>query len=487
MQISFDPKAFAFQLVNTETKKKEVVRPLDGIKVRLYTCGPTVYDVAHIGNFRTFVFEDLLCRAIRFFGMAVIQVMNLTDVDDKTIRGAIKNNVTLDEFTRPFKEAFFEDLKAMNIVAADHYPEATSYIQEMIVMIEELLKDGVAYKGSDGSIYFAIAKFNSYGKLSHLKLESLQHGASNRVEHDEYLKESASDFVLWKKYDPERDGKIFWESPFGPGRPGWHIECSCMAKALLGETLDIHAGAVDLIFPHHENEIAQSEACNKKPLAKLWVHAEHLLVDHKKMSKSLGNFYTLRDLLAKGYSGRVIRFLLLQSHYRMQLNFSFQALDGAKTSLARIDECIVRLESFTGEKVGGLTLKGYLEGILFEFAKVLSDDLNVAEALAQLFEMIRHINSLYDKAALTKEDVQATLEVLQKMDAVLGVMDFEKAEIPDEIQALVQQRATARLEKNWKRSDELRAELSQRGYVVEDTPDGARVKRNKIMRVQNKE
>lgn len=466
------------QLLNTETRKKEEVKPLDGKVVRFYSCGPTVYDFAHIGNFRTFIFEDLLRRTIRFFGMKVIQVMNLTDVDDKTIKGALKNNVTLDEFTAPYKEAFFQDLKTVQIEPADHYPAATHFIPEMIDMIETLLKKGVAYKGTDGSVYYAISKCKEYGKLSHLKLESLQVGASDRLASDEYTKEHIADFVLWKAYDPARDGKVFWESPFGKGRPGWHLECSAMAKKLLGDEIDIHAGAVDLIFPHHENEIAQSEACTDKTFSRLWVHAEHLLVDHKKMSKSLGNFYTLRDLLKLGYSGRAIRFLMLQTHYRVQLNFTMQALDGAKHSLQRIDDFIARLDRYKATKSElSPSVKEYLVGILKGFQEALGDDLNTSEALAQLFEMVRHVNTLYDQGALSQEDVAEVRVVLKRMDSVLGIMNAEQEAIPQEIQALISLRSQARGEKNWKRSDELRAEIAAKGYSVEDLPTGVHIKK----------
>ncbi|MDB6081030.1 MAG: cysS [Chlamydiia bacterium] len=468
----------SLQLVNTETRKKEEVRPLDGKVVRLYTCGPTVYDFAHIGNFRTFIFEDLLRRTIRFFGMKVIQVMNLTDIDDKTIRGALKNNLSLNEFTSQYKKAFFEDLKTLNIEPADHYPEATQYIPDMIEMIETLMKKGIAYTGADGSIYYAISKFPCYGKLSHLKLENLQAGASDRVAVDEYTKDHIADFVLWKAYERERDGKIFWESPFGKGRPGWHIECSVMAQKILGDEIDIHAGGVDLIFPHHENEIAQTEACTGKHFARLWVHAEHLLVDHKKMSKSAGNFYTLRDLLKIGFTGRAIRFLLLQTHYRVQMNFTMQALEGAKHSLQRIDDFIARLESYKPTKTG-LTgsLKEYLDIALHSFTQALGDDLNTSEALAALFEMIRHVNSLHDREELTKDDVSEVLQLLARFDSILGLMNFEKEEVPAEVQALADLRKQARLEKNWKRSDELRAEIALKGYSVEDLPDGVRLKK----------
>lgn len=474
------PFSHPLRLTNTETRKKELVEPSEGDTIRFYACGPTVYDYAHIGNFRTFIFEDILKRTVRFLGMKIIHVMNLTDVDDKTIRGAIQKKVTLDAFTRPYKDAFFEDLKTVNIELADHYPQATDFIPQMIEMIEELIKRGVAYQGADGSVYYAISKFPHYGKLSHLKLDTLEAGASNRVEGDEYSKEHIADFVLWKHYEKDRDGEIFWQSPFGPGRPGWHLECSVMAQRLLGDTIDIHAGGVDLIFPHHENEIAQSEACTGKCFARLWVHAEHLLVDQKKMSKSLGNFYTLRDLLKKGYSGKDLRMLFLQAHYRMQLNFTLLALDGAMHSRQRLQDFIFRLEHYKAPNTvsQSSTIKTDLESALNAFSKSLADDLNTSEAISILFDLVRHINSLIDRSELTHDDIQAILALLQQMDSVLGIMDFQKEEVPQEILSLVQERITARLERNWKRSDELRALLHQKGFSVEDAPDGtARIKK----------
>ncbi len=375
-------------LYNTASRQKESLVPLQDRHVRMYTCGPTVYNFAHIGNFRTYVFEDLLRRAIKFFGFQLTQVMNLTDVDDKTIRGAIANNVSLDDYTQPYKEAFFEDLKALNIEPAEHYPAATDYIPDMIQMIETLLAKGVAYRGGDGSIYYAISKFPRYGCLSHLHLDELQAGASERVASDEYEKEHVADFVLWKHYDPERDGQIYWESPFGPGRPGWHLECSAMAIKILGETIDIHVGGVDNMFPHHENEIAQSEACSGKPFVKLWMHAEHLVVDHKKMSKSLGNFYTLRDLLNKGYTGTQVRYLLLQTHYKTQLNFTFQGLEAAKSALQRLNDFIQRLQEVDTRESGG-QMEGLCHKALEEFADALADDLNISSALAVIFDFVR--------------------------------------------------------------------------------------------------
>lgn len=475
---NFDQKKIPLKLFNTESREKEIVKPINGKNIRLYTCGPTVYDFAHIGNFRTFVFEDLLKRAIKFFGMPVIHVMNLTDVDDKTIRGALQNSVTLDAFTKPFKMAFFEDLKTLNVEMADHYPEAVQYIPKMIEMIEALLKNGVAYKGADNSIYYAITKFPHYGKLSHLKLETLQAGGSDRVNADEYTKDHVADFVLWKSYDKERDGNIFWESPFGRGRPGWHIECSAMAEALLGEQIDIHAGGVDLIFPHHENEIAQTEACTHKPFAKIWAHSEHLLVDGKKMSKSLGNFFTLRDLLKQGHSGRCLRMMLLHTHYRTQLNFTFQGIDAAKAALQRLDDFVLRLKSYkASEKLDGFTQQNYLSDVLKGFSLALADDLNISEALAKLFDLIRHINALIDREELSDVDVKEVFALLHLMDSVLGIFDFQADLVPAEIQALVEERTKVRKEKNWKRSDEIRDELLKMGYVIEDTPSGVRVKK----------
>lgn len=463
------------KLFNTESRALEEVVPLDGKVIRIYTCGPTVYNFAHIGNFRTYVFEDLLRRALKFFGSQVLQVMNLTDVDDKTLKGAIENGVSLDAFTAPYKKAFFEDLDALGIERAEHYPEATAFIPQMIKMIQKLVDKGYAYKGADGSIYYAIRQFGSYGRLSHLEIKDLKVGA--RVA-DEYEKEFASDFVLWKSYDPERDGKIFWDSPFGPGRPGWHIECSAMATSLLGEIIDIHAGGVDNMFPHHENEIAQSEACTGKHFVKIWVHAEHLLVDHKKMSKSAGNYYTLRDLLQKGYKGREVRFLLLSSHYRTQLNFTFQGLSAAVSSLERIDDFVDRLSSVEEAK-DMKKIEPLIQEAEKGFKEALADDLNMPPVLAALFDLIRPVNALIDKKEISKKEAEKTLQFLHKIDAVLGVIFFGKqeAELPLELLELLQKREEARARKEWKLADECRDLLLNRGYLIEDTPKGARLKK----------
>ncbi|MEI8124254.1 MAG: cysteine--tRNA ligase [Parachlamydiaceae bacterium] len=465
-------------LYNTESRKKEPLVPMHDNHVRIYTCGPTVYNYAHIGNFRTYMFEDLLRRTIKFFGMQVTQVMNLTDVDDKTIVGAIKNNVTLDEFTQPFKDAFFEDLKTLNIEPAEHYPAATEYIQEMIDMIDKLLAKGFAYKGGDGSIYYAIRKFPRYGCLSHFHLDELQVGASERVSSDEYDKDNLADFVLWKAYDPERDGKIFWESPYGPGRPGWHLECSAMAMKILGETIDIHVGGIDNMFPHHENEIAQSEACSGHRFVKLWMHSEHLIVDNKKMSKSLGNFFTLRDLLNKGFTGTQVRYMLLQTHYKTQLNFTLAGLDAVKGSLQRLQDFIQRLQEIKEPREFG-EVKPVLERVLASFSGSLADDLNISAGLAAVFELVREVNVLCDANKLGRPDAEKVLALLKQINNVLGVLSFDEGEetIPHDLEEALAKRIEARKQKNWAEADTLRDFILSRGYVIEDTPQGARLKK----------
>jgi len=463
------------QLFNTESKEKEKVYPSNKKYITLYTCGPTVYDFAHIGNFRTYIFEDLLRRTLLYFGYEIKQVMNITDVDDKTIKGAIKKHITLEEYTKPFKKAFFEDLKTLNIEKAEEYPEATKYIPQMIKMIAALLEKKVAYE-KDGSVYFSIADFPSYGRLSHLKLDELQH--SKRVTLDEYDKENLSDFVLWKAYDKERDGDIYWDSPFGKGRPGWHIECSAMSMELLGETIDLHCGGVDNIFPHHENEIAQSEALTGVRFVYHWVHAEHLIVDGKKMSKSLGNFYTLRDLLEKGYSGDVVRYALLCVHYRTQLNFTFDSLECAKASLQRLRDFICRLEAVEKDGTEGIALS-LIEKAHDQFITALADDLNISMALASVFDLIREIHSLLDQEKISKNEAEKLLSFLKEIDQVIGCIPFEKQceDIPKEVLLALEQREKARKEKNFKEADRLRDHILSMGYQIEDSKKGPRLKK----------
>ena len=468
------------KLYNTETRSTEEVHAhaSDG-HLRMYTCGPTIYNFAHIGNFRTYVFEDLLRRTLQFCGFKVIQAMNLTDVDDKTICGAIAKKMPLKEYVEPYRVAFFEDLEALNIQKVEFYPAATDYISEMIELIEKLMENGSAYRSQNGSIYFSIRSFPAYGRLSHLKLDELKANASGDNEADEYDKENISDFVLWKAYDPERDGQIFWESPFGPGRPGWHIECSAMAMKLLGETIDIHCGGVDNMFPHHENEIAQSECCSGHRFVHHWVHVEHLLVDHKKMSKSLGNFYTLRDLMARGYSGKEVRYLLISTHYRTQLNFTMQGLDAAKTSLQRIEALVARLRSIEASDESPQALTQLLIDADKAFKTALEHDINSSAALAALFDLVRDLNVLADTGTLTQVGAERALHLLEKWDSVLGVLPLKPVElkIPSELQEMLQKRETARKEKNFSISDQMRDQILERGYLIEDTPQGARLKK----------
>lgn len=458
---------------NTESRTKETFRPLSNT-VKMYTCGPTVYNYAHIGNFRTYVFEDLLRRTLKFFGYKVNQVMNLTDVDDKTIKGAIAQGVTLDAYTKTYKDAFFEDLKTLNIDPVEHYPAATDFIPQMIKIIQGLMAKGFAYQAEDGSVYFPIAKFKRYGCLSHLKLEELETG--ERVQHDEYDKEHPSDFVLWKGYDPKRDGTIFWESPFGRGRPGWHLECSTMAMEILGETIDIHVGAVDNIFPHHENEIAQSECFSSKQFVRLWLHSEHLIVDGKKMSKSLGNFFTLRDLLKRGHSPRQIRYMLLQTHYKTKLNFTFEELEAVKKSLARLNSFVIRMQEIDADDVLG-AVELHLNKCRHGFREALADDLNISVALAAIFDFVREVNALADEGRVGKADAELILQFFAELNEVLQVLEFREVEVPGELLLMLEEREAARRERDFARADTLRDAILARGYVIEDTPQGRRLKK----------
>ena len=465
------------KLFNTESRQKEEIVPLNDQKILLYTCGPTVYNFAHIGNFRAYVFEDLLRRTLKYFDFKVEQVMNITDIDDKTIRGAIHEDKTLKEYTDPYTEAFFEDLKTLHIEKVEHYPKATDFIPQMIEIIQGLLDKGVAYQGLDGSIYYSISKFASYGRLSHLKLDQLKAGASERVAADEYDKESLADFVLWKAFEPNRDGQIYWESPFGRGRPGWHIECSAMAMSILGKTIDIHVGGIDNMFPHHENEIAQSEAFSGQAFVHYWLHCEHLLVDHKKMSKSLGNFYTLRDLLKKGYSGLEVRYLLLSTHYKLQLNFSFEGLDSARATLERLSDFVERLQKIENEK--GESIHQIIASIRENFKEALSDDLNVSPAFASIFEFVRKINALCDLEKIGKKEAIEALQFLEEIDQVFGIIPFhrQELEIPEELTLALLKREEARLSKNWAEADKQRILITTKGYLIEDTPTGPRLKK----------
>jgi cysteinyl-tRNA synthetase len=475
----------AIRLFNTYSRALEEFRPLDpaGREVKMYTCGPTVYSHAHIGNFRAYVFEDLLQRHLELRGFDVQRVMNITDVDDKTIRGSRETGVPLAEFTAPFKKAFFDDLDTLRIKRADSFPEATDprELAKMVEMIGTLMERGLAYQAEDKSIYFRINKFPDYGKLAHFDLAELR--STGRVKSDEYDKENIGDFALWKSWD-EADGAVKWESPWGAGRPGWHIECSAMATQLLGDQLDIHCGGVDNIFPHHEAEIAQTEGCTGKKFVRYWLHCAHLMVEGQKMAKSLGNFYTLRDVIAKGYSGREVRYALMRVHYRAPLNFTWEGMEEAREALLRIDDWVRRLNAETKNKDNPEAPSSKLQAPekhqapMAEpgFQDALDDDLNISGALGVLFETIRETNRRIDGGEIDASEAKAWLEWWGRVDQVLGI-NGEETSLPDEIAALAEARVQARLAKEWRKSDELRDELAARGWEARDTKDGQKITR----------
>ncbi len=455
---------------DNRSPRDESVRPAD--KIDIYTCGPTVYSRAHIGNFRAYIFEDLLQRHLEARGFKVHRVMNITDVDDKTIRGAREAKVPLPKFTHQFKDAFFEDAEKLRIKCADDYPAATDqhYIDKMISMISALISKGLAYQAEDKSVYFRINKFPDYGKLAHFDLTELR--STGRVKHDEYDKEHIGDFALWKAWD-EEDGDVKWDSPWGPGRPGWHIECSAMATALLGDQIDIHCGGVDNIFPHHEAEIAQTEGVTGKKFVRYWLHCAHLLVDGQKMSKSFGNFYTIPDVLAKGYTGREIRYALIRVNYRTQLNFTWDGMKEARESLERIDDWLQRLREVAGRKIADHEIDN---DIGREFEDALDDDLNISAALGFLFETIRETNRAMDQ---NKLDAKTTAGWLNWWSRINNVLDFETdgTELPEEVAKLAEARAQARLAKDFRKSDELRDKLNALGWEARDTKDGQKITR----------
>lgn len=478
------------KLYNTLSKKLEDFKPLHDV-VRIYSCGPTVYNYVHIGNLRTFIFEDLLRRYLLYKGYKLKQVKNLTDVDDKTIRDSKKEGLPLNEFTEKYTKAFFDDIDALNIQRAEEFPKATDHINEMVSMIQHLLQNGLAYKADDG-IYFSINKFENYGKLAHINLAELQAGASGRVQADEYDKEHASDFALWKYWD-KNDGDVYWETPIGKGRPGWHIECSAMSAKHLTklfhdsaintenfETIDIHTGGIDLVFPHHQDEIAQTEGCVSKPFVNYWLHAEHLLVNNKKMSKSLGNFYTLRDILNKGYNPLAVRYLLLSTHYRQKLNFTLDSLDAAATAVQRINDFLVRLTEV--ERTGpnsndhAQRVEKYIAAAREAFERNLDDDLNISPALATLFEFMNNINSMMEHNHLSQDDSKAIIAFMHDIDSVLGVFSITD-DIDADAKKLLKEREEARANKEWAKADELRDKLKTYDIAVEDTPHGQRWKK----------
>ncbi len=452
---------------NTATRALERFTPLQAGEVRMYTCGPTVYNYVHIGNLRTFLFEDVLRRTLKVAGFQVRQVMNLTDIDDKTIRGANTEGVSLRAYTDRYIAAFFEDIATLRCERVEYYPRATDFIPQMVELIAKLREKGYTYE-LEGSTYFRIAAFPGYGKLSGIDPSQIKPGA--RVDADEYEKEDVRDFVLWKAARP---GEPFWETPFGPGRPGWHLECSTMAIALLGESIDIHAGGVDLIFPHHENEIAQSEAATGRPFVSYWLHSEHLVVEGQKMAKSAGNFFTLRDLLKRGHDPLAIRYLLISVPYRQKLNFTFDALHAAEAAVNRIGNTLRRLHyapAASGE--GDLPVSAASEFVA-EFQKALADDLNTARALAALHTFLTKVNQALDGGGLSVEAMSAVKAALRLVNGVLGVFPEVTADETDaEVEELIQKRAEARARRDFATADAIRQQLAHRGIVLEDTPSG---------------
>jgi cysteinyl-tRNA synthetase len=466
----------ALTFYNTLSRKREEFTPIETGKVGMYTCGPTVYNYAHVGNFRAYMFEDLLRRTLEYLGFDVNHVMNITDVDDKTIRDSQQAGLSLSEFTKTYKDAFFEDIKRLRIRPAHAYPAATECVDDMIELVGKLFDAGVAYQADDGSVYFSIAKYDRYGQLMRIDRDQLRPGT--RVKHDEYAKESVADFALWKAYD-EDDGDVAWDSPWGKGRPGWHIECSAMSMRYLGPHFDIHCGGVDNMFPHHEDEIAQSEAANGCKFVNYWLHCAHLIVDGEKMSKSLGNFYTLRDILDKGYTGREIRWVLLGTHYRQPLNFSFRALEDARASLHRLDDFRQRLtDAATMDDNGVAEATTRVQETELAFRNALEDDLNISAALAALFDLVRDTNRELDRQALGGRAAGLVLGALDAIDSVLAVMTPDDSErVPADVQAMADERQQARKDKDYARADALRDKLADLGWIVEDTPKGPRVKR----------
>jgi cysteinyl-tRNA synthetase len=459
----------ALRLYNSLGRKVSVFKPIREDEVRMYTCGPTVWNYAHIGNFRTFVSEDILRRYLVFKGYKVRQAKNLTDVEDRIIEGMKKTGKSLAELTDFYAKAFMDDLDALNIQRAEDYPRATRHIPQMEAMIRSLLESGHAYRAEDGSIYYSIRTFERYGELSGVKVEELKEGA--RVSADHYEKMGAHDFAIWKAWDAN-DGDVFWESEFGKGRPGWHIECSAMAIEYLGESFDIHTGGKDLRFPHHENEIAQSEAVTGKRFAKYWVHSEFLRINGVEMHKSLGNMVTLRQLLEKGWKPRAIRLFLISAHYRDELNLTDESLQQAKTNIAKMDTFARRLQEGAADGTGSDGVS-QSSSFLKEFERAMDDDLNVPEALAALYGFQRTINSLIDSGKLSKPGRDAALESLLRVDSVLGVMQPEKAApISARVEELILEREEARRRRDYGRSDEIRAQLKKEGITIEDKPGG---------------
>jgi len=463
------------KLYNTLTRKKEVFTPITDNEVKMYSCGPTVYNYVHIGNLRAYIFVDILRRYLKYKSFKLKHVMNITDIDDKTIRDSQKENKTLKEFTEFYTKAFLEDIKSLNIETPEIMPKATEEIKHMVEHIQILLDKGAAYKAKSGDIYFKISTFPHYGKLALIDPENLKKNAEGRLNTaDEYDKEDVRDFVLWKLYDKEKDGDVFWDTSIGKGRPGWHIECSVMSSKYLGQPFDIHTGGVDLVFPHHTNEIAQSEAAYGKKFVNFWVHNEHLIVNGQKMSKSLGNFFTLRDLLKKGYSFKAIRYELLSTHYRTKLDFREQHLKKIPETLQKFYDFLDKLDEIKTEK-DNPDVKKAATLAKTDFEKAMDDDLNISGALSAIFLFMNTVNKIM--GSISKKDADLIKKTMTMFDTVLGVMEHEKGTLDEDIESLVKQREEARKNKDWKTADSIRDKLKEKGIVLEDTPKGVRWKK----------
>ncbi|MEQ1857674.1 MAG: cysteine--tRNA ligase [Longimicrobiales bacterium] len=472
----------ALKVYNTETRSLGAFTPLEPGKVRVYACGPTIYDHAHIGNFRTFLFFDVVHRHLEWSGYDVRFVMNLTDVDDKTIKGAVGAGKSVADFTRPFGDAFLDDCKRLGMVPADAYPRATAYIRQMVDFIAGLVSKGHAYVADDGAVYFSVASFSRYGRLKGIDTSTLMAGA--RVSQDEYEKEDARDFALWKRAVPaDEQANAAWDSPWGRGRPGWHLECSVMSLTELGDTLDLHLGGEDLVFPHHENEIAQSEASTGKLFVRTWLHVKHLQVEGRKMSKSLGNFVTVRQLLDEGYDPASIRHQLLSAHYRSDLNFTRAGLDASRSAVQRLVDFDDRLAAAPTGGAQATDLPRVAAEGLDAFRAAMDNDFNTADALAALFGLVSRVNTLLDsRSPVPAADVKSVRDAVASMDRVLGLLEVARASrsVDDSVAAWVEERiqarADARKRKDFAGADAIRAEITARGIVLEDGPAGTRWK-----------
>ena len=458
------------QFFNSLKREKEIFQPIEKGKVGLYTCGPTVYDYAHIGNFRTFMFEDLLKRWLLHLRYDVKHVMNITDVDDKTIKKAKQMKVSLSRITDKYTQYFMEDLTWLKMIPADAYPTATESIPKMISMIERLLEKGFAYREDDGSVYFNISSFPNYGKLTQINISAQRTG--DRVMEDEYDKDAPQDFALWKGWK-EEDGDVVWDAPWGRGRPGWHIECSAMSSESLGDHFDIHCGGVDNMFPHHENEIAQSQCATDQPFVNFWLHSEFLMVDGGKMSKSLDNFYRISALKELGFTAESIRYQLLAGHYRSKIIFSIEKKHEGDKVVQRLSDFYNRLQKMNANE----SSTGSMPAAYSKFRDRMNDDLDSPQALAVFFDWMKTVNGKIDKNVITNSELGQAWEFLIAFDSVFGFIRNQDFEIPDKINLLLNKRQKARDEENWVESDLIREHLKEKGWMVEDTPDGQYIKK----------